>query len=133
MLLFRRIQEFIADPADLLHRFFNIDPDPLMPAYNGRSKIAAVRNRKMIALIWQVRFTCIRDLDQFIREIREQELQQEAAGKVLQPLMRMRHIPVQGHVATEELFRFLDLPYAEPGMFVDGMLKKIGHLAVVRL
>ncbi|MFI5134077.1 MAG: hypothetical protein ACHQEB_07065, partial [Chitinophagales bacterium] len=50
----------------------------------------------------------------------------------LNPLVRMCHIPVLGHISFKEFFGFFNLPDTEPCGFADDMLKKNRHKTNLR-
>jgi hypothetical protein len=89
-------------------------------------------NGKMIRIAGKERLAGIGDLYEFKRKSREQELQQEPAGKMLQPFVRMGNCPVLGHIALEESFGFFNFPNAQAGRIVDLLLKKNRHRTNLR-
>lgn len=52
---------------------------------------------------------------------------------MLQPLMRMGYMPVQGYIPFKKFFCLFYLPYPQPGVFVNLLLKKNGHNRDFRL
>jgi len=81
----------------------------------------------MILFIMQEGAAGVGDPYQVVGKIRKKILQKEPSRQVLQPFMRMRHIPVQGHIIFEEFFGLLDLPDPQPGEIVNLLLIKNGQ------
>jgi hypothetical protein len=111
---------------------FDIDPYPVVFAHNGCRIIATMRNGKMKGITWQKGLSCISDPYKFIWESGKKKLKQETASQVLQSFVRMGDIPVLGNISLEEIFSFFYLPYAQPGGFVDLLLKKNRHRTNLR-
>ncbi len=126
-------QELARNPPDGRHRDFDIDTYPASPAHDSGGIIPAMGYGELVFLAGKKGLAGVGQPDQVVRKAGKKELQQEPACQVLQALVGMGHIPVQGHRAFEKGFRFLYLPDSKAGVIVDLLLKKNRHRSDLRI
>jgi hypothetical protein len=105
----------------------NVNAYPKKRADEGRGMVTAMGYGEMVGLIVEIGPAGIGDADELVGEIGIEFLQQPTSGQVLQPLVGVRDLPLQGHPIEEEGFLFRDAPQTQATDFVYILLIKQGH------